>query len=964
MYNNINPILLFAFFFWVVVERELDIREKPLQIALDCSSKGLASPKFLFKSPLSEQSDTPLTPHQTNRFTSYLGSLALHSGSSENGDSQIAPSNNISKTLTPFDQSSMNSFSSSAFSLHSSKSNKSKSTSSLVLKSKKKKPLAHTLSNQETGASNVSEPSPTSSPIRHYSQSQISDSPSPIRKQGKSKSVMTNFITRSLRIRKKAKQTNNPQSESPEEIDGSSQHNSEEVVHINGLVSPLPLDRKFTMSAVMHIYYMKPKQIQVYKSILVSEKATTTEVISQALERYNMKLSHPDDFGLYEVVGKWQDITGILPSKSSSKQLSSLPAGMVLYNPSPTLPRQTSVEEFVVCYTRELEPDECPYNVQFFMETRDGYNRRFELRSNSDSLTNYLEDGFRRNSAACVPRLGSSSPVKPRSASIAQLNITPESSPCIFGQTVNRKRAKLNRISPTKMMRSTGKDDSNASSSIVEERGEKPDNEAQNQQYECIIDSNSNSSPGIYMKIRQSDTLDFDSLQDSDSQHHTEQSEIEGFQSTLDCNTSSTNPTMMASLSTPFLLSVQLYDPEREPLVYQLTRDRTLFLSENSSKKTESNPQTEIISNEVIPDTEPVIVLNHPDFNGSQPICSICRQPLFNSESEISSTESNHYFSIKALSDSVCVSMNSEDISGSSLLKHGDIIGIGGFYMFVFQDYSSIEIKSLLKYNWKPVSLNSVDSVTVEPPLDNLSNDDHDLSTPLDSFPQPTSDNHPIKSTAVESSRKLNSSSRSASEISLTVEEFEPRIIKQTPSTRQPTESHDVVFPEEVKYNAHSRLIRQVFQVESKDADDDQLVLSVPTHTEEFVSNESTPPSYPSKKSNKKHLKRTLSLPSESVPRKMMFSFSLTEEDALLELLVSQFDPKATECQLAPSYIVCMCIEYGMMCFGPRAMTEFVKKTINCFQSVAWVSLHDLNLQTNYAMHDSIRVATWFASTK
>lgn len=966
------------------MERELDGMEKPLQIALDCSSKGLASPKFLFKSPLSEQTDTPSTPHHTNRFTSYLGSLALPSGSSENDDSPLV-ARHFTKALNgEFDQTSMNSFGS-ALSLSSSKSNKSKSTSSLVFKSKKKKKLSHTLSNQETGGPSMSERSPNSSPAHHHSQVQINDSPSSNRKLRRPKSVVTNFITRSLRVRKK-KQTGNPPSESPEEIDGSLLADTDdEVLPINGFVSPLPMERRFTLSAVMHIYYMKPKQIQLYKSVLVSEKATTREVISQALERYNMKLSSPDDFGLYEVIGKWQDITSTLPtnisfqaSTSVNGATASLPGGMRLHNTSPLVPRRTAVEEFVVCYSRELNPNECPYSVQFFLATKEGYTRRFELRSKSTSNFTVEGEDIRKQSTASVPVLegNTSSPVKSRSVSAAQIEHTPEASPCIFGQTSNRKRARRNRIanlSPTANNETTADNevDLPVKFSITEKQEENGSRVAKEI---GVANSENNNSPGDEVKILTSDIDEANTMK----QHTPPGSSCSSpdcgpdickdpnqgakvvAESQLHCDHDLSTPRKgrtryMADLNTPFILSLRVFDPKREPLVHLLTKDATTFASSITSDLTSGSSSTKAANSPVHEesDSNSVIILCNPDIKETASLCSICRLPLSDSENIRPSNERDCSYSIQTANNSICISLNGKRLEGSSPLKHGDILVIGGLYMFIFQDYSSLGNEPSPNYNWEPCPL---DSLTVKPINHELSRSPGSVSR-QERFSKTSIDSQSSAKLKLTHERKTHS--RSGSEISLTVEDYESHTIKsidlttldinksnsQAQDNHHTNTSQDTVFPEGMGHSAHSRLImRQVFQTEAKDADDDELVLSMPSNSEMFNPGGSTAiPLFSPPPSTKKQLKQTASLPSHSLPRKMMFSFSLNEEDSLLELLINRFDRTATKCDLAPSYVLSMCVEYGMMCYGPQAMKTFVKKAIYHIQTAAWVSyIHEL----------------------
>ena len=73
-----------------------------------------------------------------------------------------------------------------------------------------------------------------------------------------------------------------------------------------------------------------------------------------------------------------------------------------------------------------------------------------------------------------------------------------------------------------------------------------------------------------------------------------------------------------------------------------------------------------------------------------------------------------------------------------------------------------------------------------------------------------------------------------------------------------------------------------------------------------------------------------------------MFSFHATEEDVLLSYLITRPDPQLISCELAPAYILAMCVEYSLRCDGPLAAGRFVKKAANLIQEVVWVRKHQL----------------------
>ncbi len=844
--------------------------DKPLEIALDCSSKGLASPKFLFKSPLSELTDTPLMGHQTNRFTSYVGSLALPSGSENEGSPTMHRNLKVLNKEFDQDQRSMASFGS-ALSL-SSKSSKTKSTSSLVVKSTKKK-LTHTLSNQETKSSKKTDVHVLeSSPAHHRSQTHI-NSPVSRRKNGRPKSIMTNFISRSLRIRKKHKRsaTDTTNSSAAEYDSNVSQDTTDDMLQVNSLVSPLPAERRFTMTTVMHIYYMKPKQVQLYKSILVSEKSTTKQVISQSLERYNMKYCDPDNFGLYEVIGKWQDISGTLPSKSNlhisgssnSGSSSTLPNK---YGTSPLVNRRTAVEEFVVCYSRELNRDDCPYSSQFFLDTKEGYTRRFELRQKPIKDSEESRKGSTGSALGIESAQETTEPVTDRrSVSMAHINCNPEESPVIFGNTTHRKRAKRNRIkdlstSPTELSETLRESGSNTPSppSILKDRNHRVASILSCSSPENEVGDNLHGNNDTCIPVPQ----------------------IE-----------------IASYKSPFLLNLHICDPQKEKLVYPLKEDSTHIVSKSCYQTSEEN-RTDI-------------VICQPDIKDSTSICSICNRSVSDSTKFEINTDSNGI---------VPVMVNGQIVQQHSPLIHGDLISIGRAHMFLFQNFTN----QTLRYNWKPQHIEPSDVEDIRP------------SSQLSVSSVSTNGDASGKLTIV--SGTLNSHSRSASEFSLTVEDVDSHTlinlgkmsIGESPSmAHQGTKYENPIA--QSKQNAHARLV--IRQMNDSVTGETQTKIECSNSEEKKEVDDCPVFSSP----HKLPLTESFSLPAHTVPLKLMFSYALNEEDTLLNLLVGQFSSSEASAQLGPSYALCMCVEYGIMCYGPRAMTSFIKKATTIVQNKAWV---------------------------
>ena len=961
------------------MERQLSSSERPLQIALDCSTSGVASPKFIFKTSLTERAGTKdQESHQTNGFISYVGTMTVHS-SLESCNSSRQHSKIIDGEL---DQSSMNSFGSAA-SL-SSKSSKSKSTSSLNVKSKKK-PLGHTWSNQETNSS------PNASPLHaaqrrhtHNPHSMASSSPS-IQKQSRPKSVMSNFITRSLRVRKKSKLAKSPgptPSGTPLLTDSDTTllpDDSDDRVSL--LVSPIPMERKFTMSAVMHIYFTEAKQTQVYKSVLVSEKATTQEVIAQALERYNMKFRDPSDFVLYEVIGKWQDITGILPPNMSlqinSRATTSLP-GLGLQSASPIVNRRTSVEEFVECYTRELNPEEHPYSAQFFLTTQKGFTRRFELRSKAKMNKN------RSESAECMLKTSTSS--DPASAVDGALrrqalsfDNTINAQMGIFGQTAHRRRARRHHLaqysadaaddlSTTLETSILGQVDSSSSLSKQSENCERDDENEQ--MFKVGSSENSNlrildqdeeeipitvnplhppdfaaltcSSPDSGVAFQKnSNQVAYSSAKSSVSSEQSEQKSV----SSASCGI------YKAKLNTAFLLSLHLHSPEKEYLVHKLGSDKTIITSARNEGDSAVTPNFSEIN------SESRIALHHPDLTSCKhPVCCICRQPIKVSNGDVSDT--THQFVISNVNSNMPLLVNGQPMSSDSVvLRHGDLISIGGAYLFMFQDYSSVHGNYIPDYNWKPLLVEARAGLNIPAVL--LANSSQGVAEHITSstigVSGTSSRNDPFTSTPHGEHHwhhQKDVSVSSESEISVIIEDMDSNVISVIDTRKVQSKSKSLSPPRiETSASAPQRSKTDPTVKHSNSAH--QIVHShifetnVESGRELEVGEESEPsqPSSPLKKPSATttvhttKFKQICAIPKN---RKLVFSFTSNEEDLLLDLVITRHDTVTSTCKLTPSYILAMCVEYSMMCNGQQSAVRFVQKATDRIQEIVWVSVNYL----------------------
>ena len=964
------------------MERELKSNEKPLQITLDCSSKGIASPKFVFKTSLTVQAPSTES-HKTDGFTSYVGALAVHS-SSESCNSSRRHSRIIDGEP---DRTSMNSYGSAA----SLVSSKSKSTSSLNLKPKK--PLSHTWSNQETSTK-------SSSPSQRRHTHAPQGTASPInRKLTRPKSVMSNFFTRSLRVRKKSKLAASPRpaptdthrsSDAARHLDNG-EDNTDNVVPT--LVSPLPMERRFTMSAVMHIYFTEARQTQVYKSVLVSEKATTQEVIAQALERYNMKYRDPKDFVLCEVIGKWQDVTSTLPAIASfhinhpsgvSGATTSLP-GLGLQSVSPAVNRRTctSIEEFVECYTRELSPKEHPYSAQFFLTTQEGFTRRFELRSRiQHESTRFLHGKASTTSGAAL--------VTSNRALRHQAMSFDDTDGGIFGQTAHRRRARRNHLAQhsadavddlSVALTTTILSPMDSSASLDKRFQSEESTQGGDEQRMFRVESSDKQEDS---ELRILDRDEVEEISITVNPHHppdfatltcfSPDSGVVFQKSSVQVSSSSAQSSISserleqkkassihgsiykAKLNTPFLLSLRLFSPETEYLVHKLGNDRTIITSSGGSKHGADDPNISEIS------LESSIVLCHPKLaNYKDPICCICRNPI-KANDNISLEECPQEFTISKFSNSVPLRLNGQVMSSdTALLKHGDLLSIGDAYLFMFQDYSSVGGEYIPNYNWKPLSSPAEVGASLQaaaikmlphPRISEQSN-----STTRD-------DDQHISSQSVENMTRQHwhhqkeASLSSESEVSVVIEDADSKVTSMIDTKQIHDKSKSLSLPriESLDGSAkksetnptvtHSNSAHQLAQdlVFKTGADlAIQQPLSVGNGDRHLESGEvfrpsptSSPPdrSTPRAMVHKTKVKQVYAIPKD---RKLVFSFMPSEEDLLLDHVIMKSTTVKSACKLAPSYILAMCIEYSSMCNGPQSTLRFIQKATDRIQEVVWV---------------------------
>ena len=923
--------------------------EKPLQIALECSTKGLASPKFFLRTSLTKQKGGRKTSHRTNKFTSYVGSLLSKSyGSLPDAGSlevlTVASGHGTrekrTSQLLEADQASIDSFGSGKSS-SSGKNGRAVLKASTTPSSKRKKSLTHTLSNQETcsslGSSPTLQQSPGASPL---------GSP---RKVSRPKSVMSKFINRSLRIGKKPKD-----SEAPGE--GITPHEEEQNVTtvISTLVSPLPVERRFTMSVVIQIYFTDSRKAQLYKSVLVSEKSTTLEVITQALERYNMKLSDPKDFSLFEVIGKWQDVTQTLHGYKLSHSDARVASGSTTappgsYSPLSSRQRVTAVEEFIVCYARELSSRESPYSAQYYLTTQDGYTRRFELRPKMKSKP--LPIPAHLSSSSSYERQRTIS--LPNSLPVVQL---PDSPLGIFGDTAHRRRkgGRRNRMfeqptqqeevlgTPTIVLPSTavlipGQGSCNADGEDIV-KGSEVQGDAGPQE--------------IPINLHPVHPVDFSALRCgspdsgvvfSKEQANSTKSSISSEQENV-ATTPSCSLYPASSIDGAFLLSLELCCPEKEFLAHKLKSSVTNVTSHAAA---EAQNTTETTSESL--DAERIVLHSLEYADRSQPLCRI--QRYSKNQESATDTQSHFDYDIQVSDETTLVTVNGSRVQQSAALCHGDLVAIDRNYLFLFQDYSSVSGDGLLGYRWAPHPLEDVvrDQHTTGFTTEMTATNPEGEEERNGGIAQPECQNGSRKvgrqetvSRTVRTPVSQGSSDRSATQ---TPTEPGPNEFSKVRQIHQGDETASRILPV-IALNGtqmgtpeltHTRNLSMDSNFEVSDVfEPDNLETSTPRRS-------ATPPARGVQQPGRR---RSQSSPSSTLPRdrKLMFSFNVSEEDTLLSHLLSKQDfvtaSSPSSCKLAPAYILAMCVEYSLRCNGPAATGRFVRKASERIQEVIWVSGH------------------------
>ena len=861
--------------------------------------------------------------------------------------------------------------------------------------------LVHMLSEdgEENGSPGVSSsslavqhPPPTTGPPQSPSTTS--------QKMARAKNSVGKFFTHSLRNHRKFKSKSksskslydssaDPGSNNSLYLPPMSPEEKEASAKLSNLVSPMFAERKITMSTVMHIHYRDARDALLYKSLLVSHKIKARDVVAEALKRFDLTAEDPSDFSLFEVVGRWQDVSQSVENESSLR-LGAPPLSMssasLITAPRPAV---TSIEEFVECYSRAVGPSERPYNLQFYLATQEGYTRRFELRRQSNSAIPPRETSRSQQALNVKDNAHNNPLVAPldvattKRLSWADTEFCKAGSP-LFGDTSHRKKGRrhnqqrsslgsavqegseteediLDEVKNRRRVVTAVGDGEEAATGKVGLRG---DEVTKSHPDSLLVDEGDPFAPDVSTPRRRKVLLSATSSspdsgvvsfgKDKKLRHNSEdfsstrsKSHVESVSMFNDTPTHTSAVSHAQLLKNPFLLNLRMNDTDKEPLVQPLEADSVSIISTGGeSFKTE--PPTENGSNHHF------LRLFHPDFgHDSRPLCSLQLQTNRGYSLDHPGPETSRVYVLHPTHPDFPVHVNGNIVVEPVTLSHGDLLSLyKDHYLFLFQDYSSTNTTQT--YSWRP-----------HPTSHLLPSSPLHLSTPLPSSP------------VIKEAR----SARTKDQLTVVSPEGEDQkggVVESTVQNTHLSPPHTLTHSQpahvtDTSHNTHTRTPTETIdhtdaacqtptplqQRRNSGFDDAPLHLDLaaedstrqrlrsegsyyPNHHERHApTTDSTwfnSLQRPKKSHRSRHHLSSSSSSLPSSPRKSLFSFSPGEEDALLRHLVTDLDTGKTSCQLGPALLLAMCTEYCHKCHGTAAVSKFLQKTVDSVQEVVWVS--------------------------
>ena len=842
------------------MERELESEEKPLDILLDCSTKGLASPSFSFKTSISLALESSSLSKASLAASS--SSLCHVHGSSEGSESPKAM-DFLKIADTDHDHDSVSSFNSSI-------SGTSNPTQSPLTSQHLMKPLSQAAP-KKTLHSKFSEPLLASS----SSSSLPPQAMTPDHKTPRPKFSVGQFVEGLLKPKRKLQ---------PTSIYPEGEANSLPSQVVSPLTSPPAIDEGgFTMSTVFHIYYSQAKNAQVYKSVLVSQNSTAGDVVKQAMERYGMKFMDAGEFTLFEVIGRWESIanpnlrslesvlgiSGDSPTSSPARSLA-LGANTKIAPGTSSSGTQTktapAMEEFVVCYTRELQSEEQPYILQCYHLVPEGHTRRFELRSKRSENDNQAKNA----------------PLPPA---------TP-----VFGGTAHRKGNSRSNKPRTfedsfEFPQAPSAEGATQGAGLMSPAGKLlPSSVPDLSLLDC-------SSPDSGVELQK------DSRVSTKSSITSEQSDNGHATANLSCDL------YPIPNSCPFLLNLNPTGSGKEQLAYRLLGNRLALMSLSDTAITA--PQTR----------DDRIELDVPEASHGKVLCCITRELVPGAVRQTSRC-------LLEPGDSPelhRILLNGQPVFSPTQLQPCDLIQIGEAHMFLFHDLTAqVHSSYSLPRRWKPLS------VLQQPSTPSSSSASPNPSTASTPSPRRTG-------VAITSNGSQPSSPR--------VRELR---VSEERLTAAVSSSSCVVVVENVSTDSYSNPLTskdlQQSQIGLEETDGDQERSQRTRSNSDSVSSKcilspiTTP--YSTSSLKRRRMRGARKLGAFPADRKLIFSYSTSEEDQLLELLITGLNPIDTAFKLAPSFLLAMCIEYSLKCSGSVAASRLACKAVDHIHSAIWVSIH------------------------
>ena len=154
----------------------------------------------------------------------------------------------------------------------------------------------------------------------------------------------------------------------------------------------------------------------------------------------------------------------------------------------------------------------------------------------------------------------------------------------------------------------------------------------------------------------------------------------------------------MVPLKNPFFLNIRGYDLTRDNVIYPVKYKKFIF----------GNPT---VRNHLLCDDVPKIPLFAPDIEGTHCSFKVYKFKRTNGIQNAEINKYNYFLEMEPLGNNVRV--NGHRISGKTIVKSGDILNIGIYYVFVFKDCSK-NADIPLALPWLPISELNTDKCTLD----------------------------------------------------------------------------------------------------------------------------------------------------------------------------------------------------------------------------------------------------------